>query len=94
MAHPGGCSCCADAWVDDATMGSEDLNQYIDVERVRPLIAWPRAAELVEDLICVSARPPQLICLNELHDGAARRLVQKGWCHKAEPEPRLETGLE
>lgn len=34
MAHAGGCSCCADAWVDDAVLGSEDLNSYIDIERV------------------------------------------------------------
>eukprot|EP01051_Picozoa_sp_SAG22_P026277 SAG22_NODE_8210_length_674_cov_1.353043_1_plen_167_part_01 len=32
--HVGGCSCCADAWVDDAILGSEDLNSYIDIERV------------------------------------------------------------
>jgi hypothetical protein len=29
MSHPGGCSCCADAFVDDGIFGSEDLNQYI-----------------------------------------------------------------
>ena len=29
MSHPGGCSCCADAFLDDGVMGSEDLNSYI-----------------------------------------------------------------
>ena len=27
--HQGGCSCCADAFVDDGEFGSEDLNTYI-----------------------------------------------------------------
>ena len=29
FAHQGGCSCCADAFVDDGEFGSEDLNTYI-----------------------------------------------------------------
>ena len=39
MSHPGGCSCCADAFVDDGIFGSEDLNQYI----VRLHSSLPRA---------------------------------------------------
>jgi hypothetical protein len=68
MSHPGGCSCCADAFVDDGIFGSEDLNAYIVNETTT--------------------------CLNESINGACQAVLAKGWCHKLEEEPCLESDAD
>ena len=84
FAHQGGCSCCADAFVDDGEFGSEDLNTYI--VRCTPSRSQRSARDAPRLQVSESIR-----CLNESREGAAKTMFAKGWCHKLNEDPFLES---
>ena len=85
--HQGGCSCCADAFVDDGEFGSEDLNTYI----VRLPPAQPAAARAPPVTRRALQVSESIRCLNESREGAAKTMFAKGWCHKLAEDPFLES---